>query len=146
MLLLGLFFILIGMSIDLAALAAGWPWILAQVVVLVSLKAVILLGLCRMFGLALPAALRTSLLLVQGGEFGFVLFSAARAAAIMDPGFSTPRCSWSSRPRWHSPRSWSDWATGLRRAWPRRSSCGSPRRSGRGPRRSSSATAGSAGS
>ena len=77
------------MSIDLAALAAGWPWILAQVVVLVSLKAVILLGLCRMFGLALPAALRTSLLLVQGGEFGFVLFSAARAAAIMDPGFYT---------------------------------------------------------
>ena len=88
-LLLGLFFILIGMSIDLGALAAGWPWILAQVVVLVSLKAAVLLGLCRMFGLALPAALRTSLLLVQGGEFGFVLFSAARAAAIIDTGFYT---------------------------------------------------------
>lgn len=88
-LLLGLFFILIGMSIDLAALAAGWPWILAQVVVLVSLKAAVLLGLCRLFGLAPPAALRTSLLLVQGGEFGFVLFSAARAAGILDPGFYT---------------------------------------------------------
>ena len=88
-LLLGLFFILIGMSIDLGALAAGWPWILAQVVVLVSLKAAVLLGLCRMFGLALPAALRTSLLLVQGGEFGFVLFNAARAAAIIDTGFYT---------------------------------------------------------
>ena len=88
-LLLGLFFILIGMSIDLAALAAGWPWILAQVVVLVSLKAAVLLGLCRMFGLTLPVALRTSLLLVQGGEFGFVLFSAARAAEIIDPGFYT---------------------------------------------------------
>jgi glutathione-regulated potassium-efflux system protein KefB len=88
-LLLGLFFILVGMSIDLAALAAGWPWILAQVAVLVSLKAAILLGLCRLFGLAPPAALRASLLLVQGGEFGFVLFSAARTSGIVDPGFYT---------------------------------------------------------
>jgi glutathione-regulated potassium-efflux system protein KefB len=88
-LLLGLFFILVGMSIDLAALAAGWPKILSQVAVLVALKAAVLLGLCRLFGLAPAAALRTSLLLVQGSEFGFVLFSAARAAEIIDPGFYT---------------------------------------------------------
>ena len=56
---------------------------------MISLKAVVLLGLCRLFGLTPPAALRTSLLLVQGGEFGFVLFSAARAAGILDSGFYT---------------------------------------------------------
>jgi glutathione-regulated potassium-efflux system ancillary protein KefC len=88
-LLLGLFFILIGMSIDLAALRSGWPSILAQVVVLVAVKAAILLGLCRLFGMRGPTALRTSLLLVQGGEFGFVLFSAARAAGVIEAEFYT---------------------------------------------------------
>jgi Trk K+ transport system NAD-binding subunit len=59
------------------------------VIVLILLKAAVLLVLCRLFGLALSAALRTSLLLVQGGEFGFVLFSTAAAVGVMDPGFYT---------------------------------------------------------
>jgi glutathione-regulated potassium-efflux system protein KefB len=88
-LLVGLFFILVGMSIDLDLLLANWPEILTQVMVLAFLKAAILLGLCRLFGLTPAAALRTSLLLAQGGEFGFVLFSTARAAGIIGPGFYT---------------------------------------------------------
>ena len=39
--------------------------------------------LCRLFGLTSPAALRTSLLLTQGGEFGFVLFGAAAGMGVM---------------------------------------------------------------
>lgn len=88
-LLVGLFFVLVGMSIDFGLLLADWPRIVAQVTVLAFLKAAVLLGLCRLFGLPQATALRTSLLLAQGGEFGFVLFSAARAAGILDATFYT---------------------------------------------------------
>jgi glutathione-regulated potassium-efflux system protein KefB len=82
-LLLGLFFISVGMSIDLGLLQGSWPVVLGQVAGLVLLKALALLGLCRLFGLPWPVALRTSVLLTQGGEFGFVLFGAAAAAGVI---------------------------------------------------------------
>lgn len=88
-LLLGLFFISVGMSIDMDLLRANWPSILTQVVILAFLKTAVLLALCRLFKLAPPAALRTSLLLAQGGEFGFVLFGAALAAGVMGPQLHT---------------------------------------------------------
>ena len=86
-LLLGLFFILIGMSIDLGPLVAAWPWILAQVVVLILLKAAILLGLCEVVGAAGGAAYFAAA--GEGGDFDSSLFSAARAAAIIDTEFYT---------------------------------------------------------
>ena len=82
-LLLGLFFISVGMSIDLSVLAHRWPEILGLVVMLIVLKGVVILGLCRLFGMADVAAIRTSLLLTQGGEFGFVLFGAATGMGVM---------------------------------------------------------------
>lgn len=88
-LLLGLFFISIGMSMDLGLLVASWQAILAEVMVLAVVKAGVLLGLCRAFGLGWTTAMRTSLLLAQGGEFGFVLFSAAAAVGILSPQLYT---------------------------------------------------------
>ena len=90
-LLLGLFFILIGMSIDLGALAAGWPCILAQVVVLVSLKAAVLLGLCRMIGL--DAAGRAAHVAAAGARRRRIRVRPVRARRgrrqIIDTGFYT---------------------------------------------------------
>jgi len=82
-LLLGLFFISVGMSVDLGVLRERWGEILALVAALILLKGVVIWLLCRFFGLHDAAALRTSLLLTQGGEFGFVLFGAAASMGVM---------------------------------------------------------------
>ena len=81
--LLGLFFISVGMSIDLSLLAERWAEIGALVAALILLKGAVIYGLCRLFALTRGAALRTSLLLTQGGEFGFVLFAAAAGTGVM---------------------------------------------------------------
>ncbi|MEK0085590.1 cation:proton antiporter [Benzoatithermus flavus] len=81
--LLGLFFISVGMAIDIGLLLQHWPRILVAVLVLILLKGVVILALCRLFGLHAAAALRTALLMTQGGEFGFVLFAAAAGAGII---------------------------------------------------------------
>jgi glutathione-regulated potassium-efflux system protein KefB len=81
-LLLGLFFMAIGMSLDLAVIFDNWLSILLAVPVLMIVKAVIIYGLCRVFGSDHEVAVRTALILPQGGEFGFVLFSTASAMGI----------------------------------------------------------------
>ena len=82
-LLLGLFFLAIGMSIQLDLIVREWMTILAATAVLVTLKTVILYWLTRAFGASHTDSARVSILLPQGGEFGFVLFSAAAAAQVM---------------------------------------------------------------
>ncbi len=84
-LLLGLFFISVGMSVDLGLVFANWAALLAAVSVLVLIKASVLYALARAFGHDHDTALRTALTLAQGGEFGFVLYSAAAAAGVMAP-------------------------------------------------------------
>ncbi len=84
-LLLGLFFISVGMSVDLGLVASNWAALLAAVSVLVLIKTTVLYGLTRLFGHDHDTALRTALTLAQGGEFGFVLYSAAVAAGVMAP-------------------------------------------------------------
>jgi glutathione-regulated potassium-efflux system protein KefB len=87
--LLGLFFIGIGMVIDVGLLPQAGVTLLMHVVVLISIKVAVLAVLCRVSGLGTADALRTALLLGQGGEFGFVLFGAARAAGLFAPeGFA----------------------------------------------------------
>ena len=88
-LLLGLFFISVGMSIDLSVLADRWIEIAGLVVALILLKGLVIFGLCRLFGLPNAAALRTSLLLTQGGEFSFVLFGAAAGMGVMGAQLQT---------------------------------------------------------
>jgi voltage-gated potassium channel Kch len=78
-LLLGLFFIAVGMSIDTSLLLSMPVRILLIVVLLMATKALILFPLGRRFGMCKrPAALKLAAVLSQGGEFAFVLFAIAR--------------------------------------------------------------------
>jgi glutathione-regulated potassium-efflux system protein KefB len=83
-LLLAVFFIAVGMSIDLAVLAAQPLQLLAIVLGLVTLKAVMLYLLGRWWGLDNRAARRLGLVLSQGGEFAFVLFAAGAVEGVID--------------------------------------------------------------
>jgi monovalent cation:proton antiporter-2 (CPA2) family protein len=78
-LLLGLFFVTIGMQIDIALLLSEPGRILVGVVGLFALKALIVGVLARLFGLSWPRAIETAFLLGQAGEFAFVVIAAARA-------------------------------------------------------------------
>jgi monovalent cation:proton antiporter-2 (CPA2) family protein len=84
-LLLGLFFLSVGMSVDLAVVAANWPALLFATMVLTLIKSGVMFALARLFGHARGSAVRGALLLAQGGEFGFVLYAAAAAAGVMQP-------------------------------------------------------------
>ena len=83
-LLLGLFFMAVGMSLDLGVIGESWLVILIAVPVLLAIKGAIIYGLSRAFGSPHAEALRIAALLPQGGEFAFVLFSAATASAVLD--------------------------------------------------------------
>ena len=84
-LLLGLFFVAVGMSIDLALVVDGAFWIMASVIGLIVLKAVILTGLGLGFRLPPSVAIHAGLLLGEGGEFAFVVIAAAMTAELMPP-------------------------------------------------------------
>lgn len=83
-LLMSLFFVAVGMSVDIGALAAA-PWrFLGQVAAIIAIKIAVLLGLCLAFGETRQTATRVAFILSQGGEFGFVLFGAAKAMGVLD--------------------------------------------------------------
>jgi glutathione-regulated potassium-efflux system protein KefB len=83
--LLGLFFVAIGMMLDLDAIADR-PWfVLGMAAGLIAVKAAILFGIARAFGMTGRRAVKLGLLLSQGGEFGFVLFAAATQAVLITP-------------------------------------------------------------
>ncbi len=71
--LLGLFFVVIGTLLDTAFLATHWPWVLAAVAALFLFKTALIAALGRLFRMEPGVALRTGLVLSQGGEFGFAL-------------------------------------------------------------------------
>jgi glutathione-regulated potassium-efflux system protein KefB len=83
--LLGLFFVAIGMMLDLSAIATR-PWfVLGMAAGLIAIKTAVLFGLAKLFRMETRKAWRTGLLLSQGGEFGFVLFAAAQSAILITP-------------------------------------------------------------
>lgn len=84
--LIGLFFISVGMSIDLDLLVNQWPEVAQGVTALIILKVLTLLVLGLLIGLSRAAAIRTAFILGQCGEFGFVLFGAALAAGLLTGG------------------------------------------------------------
>ncbi|MCW5652413.1 monovalent cation:proton antiporter-2 (CPA2) family protein [Hydrogenophaga sp.] len=84
-LLLGLFFLSVGMSLDLAAVAANWPIILAGVISMMVVKALCIYGVARLAKSSHADALDRAVLMAQGGEFAFVLFGAALGAKVIDP-------------------------------------------------------------
>lgn len=75
-LLLGLFFLSVGMGIDPVATAETAGPVIAMLVVLIGLKAVLAATLCRLFGLPTGASIEAGLMLAQAGEFGFVVITA----------------------------------------------------------------------
>lgn len=81
--LLGLFFISVGMLIDLQLVLSELPQILLFVAGIIIVKAVLLTLLGLMCGLSLPVAVNTGLHLSQGGEFAFVLFSLAMGTTVL---------------------------------------------------------------
>jgi monovalent cation:proton antiporter-2 (CPA2) family protein len=82
-LLLGLFFIAVGMSIDLTVLLAEPLKLLAIVAVLIVVKTAVLYAAGRWWGLKSSSARRLGLVISQGGEFAFVLFSAGALAGVI---------------------------------------------------------------
>ncbi|MCW5668260.1 MAG: monovalent cation:proton antiporter-2 (CPA2) family protein [Hydrogenophaga sp.] len=84
-LLLGLFFLSVGMSLDLAAVASNWPLIVAGVVAMMVVKALCIYMVARLARSSHADALDRAVLMAQGGEFAFVLFAAALGAKVIDP-------------------------------------------------------------
>ena len=84
-LLLGLFFISVGASIDFSLLAREIVLILALVAILIASKFLVLLIIGRIFGFSLPDNLMFAFLLAQGGEFAFLLFSFATQNRVISP-------------------------------------------------------------
>lgn len=78
-LLLGLFFISVGMALNIGILFTHIIWVLVSVLLLVAVKVLVLYGLAKIYGLRRSESLQFSGVLSQGGEFAFVLFSVAAA-------------------------------------------------------------------
>ncbi|MGH7020342.1 MAG: cation:proton antiporter, partial [Brevundimonas sp.] len=82
--LLGLFFLSVGMSLDLAVVADNWQLILSGVLAMMAAKALCIYVVARVTHSVHAEALDRAVLMAQGGEFAFVLFSAAAAARVID--------------------------------------------------------------
>lgn len=82
-LLLGLFFISVGMALNIGVIFTHLLEVLLGVLALVSIKATVLYGLARAFGLRRSVRLQFAGVLSQGGEFAFVLFSAAFSQHVL---------------------------------------------------------------
>jgi len=83
-LLLGLFFLSVGMSLDVTLILAAWPKLLALIVGFMALKTLVTYVTARLFRSSHADALRASLMLAQGGEFAFVLFTTAVSFSLLD--------------------------------------------------------------
>ncbi|MCG8559320.1 MAG: monovalent cation:proton antiporter-2 (CPA2) family protein [Hyphomicrobiales bacterium] len=82
--LLGLFFVTVGMSIDITLIWRELPTVTLIVVALMVGKSLVTAGLCRAFGLSVGDSVRSGLILSQGGEFGFILFLTASALGLLE--------------------------------------------------------------
>ncbi len=88
--LLGLFFISIGMMLDWQIVLQRWPLVLLLATLPVLFKLVMITALARMLGAASGTSLRTGLYLAQAGEFGFVLLSLANDSQLVPPNLLNP--------------------------------------------------------
>ena len=83
--LLGLFFLSVGMMLDLNAIAERPLFVLSMAAALIAVKSGVIFGIGLAFGMNWRSALALGLLLSQGGEFGFVLFAKASEAWLIEP-------------------------------------------------------------
>ncbi|MCI1000630.1 cation:proton antiporter [Ochrobactrum sp. C6C9] len=82
--LLGLFFLGVGMSLDLAVIAASWQLIIVAVIAYMLMKMYGIYAVARLFRASNREAVERAVLMAQGGEFAFVLYAAATAVNIID--------------------------------------------------------------
>lgn len=83
--LLGLFFVTIGMLLNVGLVVEHWPIVLAMLIIPVAYKCGLVVVLAKVFGNSTGVALRTGLALAQAGEFGFVLLSQLSNLNLMAP-------------------------------------------------------------
>jgi CPA2 family monovalent cation:H+ antiporter-2 len=89
-LLLGLFFITIGMKLDWEVVFDSWGWVMALGLLPVVVKAALVFVLARIQGAAAGVSLRTGLYLAQAGEFGFVLLSLGQTHHLVPTPWVSP--------------------------------------------------------
>ena len=83
--LLGLFFVTIGMMLNLSVVKSDFLWVVAVLILLLTVKFALIFGLSRLFGNHKGVSLRSALALSSGGEFGFVLLSQASGLGLLAP-------------------------------------------------------------
>ncbi|MEZ5996329.1 MAG: monovalent cation:proton antiporter-2 (CPA2) family protein [Hyphomonadaceae bacterium] len=83
-LLLGLFFMSVGMSLNIPLVLGDWRLILVGVLVFMAAQGGAVYAVARLFRADHHEALRRAVLFAQGGEFAFVLYAAALSAGVMD--------------------------------------------------------------
>lgn len=83
-LLMGLFFLAVGMSLDLSIVAAEWRFLLAMLVAFTVAKGAVVYAVARLFGGSNHQSLHRTSMFLQGGEFAFVLYTAATAGGVID--------------------------------------------------------------
>lgn len=83
--LLGLFFMAVGMVLDVGAVLANPLFVIGMAAAVVLTKTALIYGVARLFGMESRPAFGLGLLLSQGGEFGFVLFAQAQEALLIEP-------------------------------------------------------------
>jgi len=83
--LLGLFFLAVGMSLDINIVAANWQVVALSVVAYMVVKGGAIFVLARILKSSVADALERALLMAQGGEFAFVLFTTAAASGLISP-------------------------------------------------------------
>jgi CPA2 family monovalent cation:H+ antiporter-2 len=83
--LLGLFFITLGMQLDIHALWANLGWIVLLTAAVIAVKAGLITGICRLFRHETGVALRAGLTLAQAGEFSFVLLAMGGDSNLLNP-------------------------------------------------------------
>ncbi|MEO7392317.1 MAG: cation:proton antiporter [Ramlibacter sp.] len=88
--LLGLFFITVGMLLDWRLVGERWGLVLVLVTLPVLFKLLLVTALARVFGASMGVSLRTGLYLAQAGEFGFVLLTLAQQSQLVPPALLNP--------------------------------------------------------
>jgi len=86
-LLLGFFFITVGMSLDWRILVGHWAEILVFLFALITIKAVLVSAVARVFGWSMPGSVQLGFLLAQGSEFVFVIIAMPMVRETLGEGF-----------------------------------------------------------
>lgn len=82
--LLGLFFLSVGMSLDMSVVIADWRFVIGGVIAFMIVKAIGIYVIARLFRASNREAIERAALFAQGGEFAFVLYAAALTAGLFD--------------------------------------------------------------